>query len=110
MTSSAGGQVTTARRLNMHTRRSKQAHLCPFGRHEQIGPERKLRLSKAEPMRSRFEPLADQIGPRTLAAHPAEEVRIIVAAAAKRADGRHDLARTVREMFVEPGPEQGCDL
>ena len=50
------------------------------------------------------------LGPRALAAHPAEEIRIVVAPAAKRFDGRHHLGGAVGIMFVEPGAEQRRDL
>src|SRR5688500_13433570 len=85
---------------------SEQAHLGAFRRHEQVAAEGEFRLRKAV-AGSRFgEARPKQLGPRPLALHPGEEIGVVVAPAAQAADGRHDLARPIREMLVEPGAEQ----
>lgn len=57
---------------------SQQAHLRPFRRCEQVGPEREFGRAQPISFRSDVETRPDQVGPRTLAAHSAEKVRIIV--------------------------------
>ena len=47
---------------------------------------------------------------RALTAEPAVKLRIVVPAATQGADRRHHLARTIREMLVQPRAEQGCNF
>src|SRR5688572_9227934 len=90
-------------------KRSDQPHLRALGWAEQIGAKLEARLGQAIAADGFLEARAEQIGPRALAAHPAKEIGIVVAAAAERVDRRHDLGDAVGEMLVEPGAEQGRD-
>ena len=65
-------------------------------------------LTQAIFLRSDFESRLQQIGPWALAAHPTEEIRVIVAATTKRADCGHHLGRAIGIMLLKPRPEQRC--
>ena len=56
------------------------------------------------------EPRAQHLGVGTAAAHPAEEIRVVVPAPTHPGDQRHNLARPVGVVRIEPGPEQRRDL
>src|SRR5689334_2161750 len=103
-------QVTSVHRLNSLIDRLKQPHLIALRRLEQVGAQRKLGLPQAILLRRDLEARLEQVGPRSLPPHSAEEVRIVVAAAAEGSDRGHDLAGAVGIMLVEPRPKERRDL
>src|SRR4051794_36976069 len=98
-----GSQVTSGNRLNLALDRSKQPHLVALGRAEQVGAERELRLIELVALAGFLETRAEEVGPGALSAHPAEEIGVVVAAAAKRVDGRHHFRRAIGIVLIQPG-------
>src|SRR6185369_16585363 len=105
-----GEEVTDLCRLNLTANRLKQSHLVVLGGPEKVGAQ--LEFGAIEPVlpAGDLEASLQELGPRTLASHPAEEIRVVIAPSAKRVDRRHHFGGTVGIMFVEPGSEQWRDL
>ena len=89
---------------------SEQLPLRPAGRTEQVSAQAQSLAVQPMLLHRNLESRAEQIGPRPRTPHPGEEIGIIVAAVTQRVDDRHDLARAVGKMRVEPGTEQGRDF
>ena len=56
------------------------------------------------------ESVVQQLRPRPAAAHPAAEIRVVLAAVARRANQRHHVLGTLRQVLIEPLAKQCLEL